>query len=342
MGLGALLALLAGGCGSSQSHPPPARPPPRQRSTSATRSANAPSATAASATTATTTTTTSVVLPGAGRPTVMIGDKNYVEQFVLGQLYVQALQAQGFTVDIDQNIGPTEVTQQALLTGALTMYPEYLDVFNSQIAGYRHRLPSLRLAVRAARRWARTHGLTLLDPTPFSDTDAIAVTVGVAADNHLRTIGDLVHLDIPLTIGGAQQFRLAAPGVPTLASVYGISPTFRSLSVGDQYTALNDGRVQAAYVNSTDGQLATGDYRLLVDRRGIFGWGNVVPVVSTSALAKEGPAFATTIERVDAALSTGAMRQLNWAVAAAAQSPAAVAKQFLQTHGLLTPMVGSP
>ena len=46
--------------------------------------------------------------------------------------------------------------------------------------------------------------------------------------------------------------------------------------------------MQAAYVNSTDGQLASGDYRLLSDNRRIFGWGNVVPVVSATALAKEG------------------------------------------------------
>ncbi len=112
------------------------------------------------------------------------------------------------------------------------------------------------------------------------------------------------------------------------------------MPVGAQYGALNTGAAQAAYVNSTDAQLASGDYRLLADHRRIFGWGNVVPVVSAKALAAQGPAFAETIERVDRMLTTPVMRQLNAAVDLAHQSPAAAAKQFLQTHGLLEPLPG--
>src|SRR6202000_2940574 len=70
-------------------------------------------------------------LPGTGRPRVTIGDKNYTEQFVLGQLYLQALQAQGSSVNITQNIGPPAVFTQALKNGSLAMYPEYLSDFDS-------------------------------------------------------------------------------------------------------------------------------------------------------------------------------------------------------------------
>src|ERR1700736_5428613 len=68
--------------------------------------------------------TTTRVLPGTGKPGGRIGDKNFTEQFVLGSLYQQALKAQGFTVDLNRNIGPTEVTIQALQSGRLDMYPE--------------------------------------------------------------------------------------------------------------------------------------------------------------------------------------------------------------------------
>ena len=145
-----------------------------------------------------------------------------------------------------------------------------------------------------------------------------------------------------MTMAGPPQFQTSAPGLPALSAAYGVTPQlFQGLPVGAQYGPLNDGTVQAAYVNSTDGQLASGDYRLLSDTRGIFGSGNVVPVVSAAALAKEGPAFAATVERVDRALTTPVMRGLNAAVDVAKQDPAAVAKQFLQTHGLLEPL-GSP
>ena len=117
--------------------------------------------------------------------------------------------------------------------------------------------------------------------------------------------------------------------------------SFQALAVGDQYGDLDDGSVGAAYVNTTDGQLATGDYRVLADPRRIFGFGNVVPVLSRAATDKEGPAFAATIERVDRTLTLSAMRQLNNAVDVAGQQPADVAAQYLQTHGLLSPLRAS-
>lgn len=321
--VGAALALAVGGCASAI-HP---------RSTSDAPATSPRSVTATQTATASSTST----LPGAGKPEITIGDKNYSEQFVLGQLYVQALKAQGFTVNLNQNIGPTDVTLQALNTGALTVYPEYLNTFNSAIAGNRRGFRTPLGAYRAAERYALAHGLSLLAPTPFSDTDAIAVTVAFAHDNRQRTITDLRRVAGTMAIAGPPQFAQSAPGLPQLSSAYGVTPgVFQALPVGSQYAALNDGRVQAAYVNTTDGQLASGDYQLLSDPRRIFGWGNVVPVVSARALSAEGPLFAATIGRVDRMLTTPTMRQLNAAVDVAKQDPAAVATQFLQTHGLLT------
>ena len=93
--------------------------------------------------------------------------------------------------------------------------------------------------------------------------------------------------------------------------------------------------MQAAYVNTTDGELATGDYRVLRDPKRIFGFGNVVPVVSQAAINQEGPAFAATIDRVNALLTTRTMRLLNLLVSVGGESASDVAKQFLQTHGLV-------
>ena len=63
-----------------------------------------------------------------------------------------------------------------------------------------------------------------------------------------------------------------------------------------------------------------------------------MPVVPTNVLLAEGPAFAETINRIDALLTTAVMRRLNQAVDIAGQDPAAVAQQFLETHGLITPV----
>jgi osmoprotectant transport system substrate-binding protein len=311
-------------------------------SSSTTRSAggqpHSSTASSPSSTGTTSGTPTAASLPGTGKPTVTIGDKNYTEQFLLGDLYREALQAQGFTVDLNQNIGPTSVTLQALASGSLDMYPEYLNVFDSSIARYRRDFASQAGAYTAAQRYASDHSLQLLAPTPFSDTEAIGVTVGYAVANHLRSLRDLVKVAPTLNVGGPPQFQQTDPGLTQLEHTYGFTPaSFKALAVGDQYTALNGGTIQAADVNTTDGQLATGDYRILSDPENVLGWGNAVPVVASRAVLSEGPAFVATVNRISALLTTPVMRQLNLAVDLAGQDPAAVAKEFLETHGMIPP-----
>jgi osmoprotectant transport system substrate-binding protein len=282
--------------------------------------------------------TGTVKLPGTGKPLITIGDKNYTEQFVLGELYAQALQADGYSVDLNRNIGPTDVTLRALTSGRLSMYPEYLDTWNTAVAGQRRGFRTEGSAYQAAQQYALAHGLTLLTPTPFSSTFAIGVTVAYAAQNQLGSLRDLRRVAPHLNLGGPTQLGQSSPGLAGVEQAYGFAPaTFTQVAVGDQYTALNAGTVQAAYVGTTDGELASGDYVLLRDPRRAFGFGNVVPVVSSKVLATEGQAFANVIDDVSAALSIGAIRQMNAQVDIAQQDPASVAKQFLETHGLIPP-----
>src|ERR1700722_20022997 len=115
---------------------------------------------------------------------------------------MQALKAQGYTVNINQNIGPTDVTLQALKSGSLSMYPEYLDVLNSAIAHSHSGHGSAQAAYDAAQTYVTAHGLELLNMTPFSDTFGIAVTQAYGADHRLRSLGDLRRGGPPLPVGG--------------------------------------------------------------------------------------------------------------------------------------------
>jgi osmoprotectant transport system substrate-binding protein len=311
--LAALLALTLAGCGAAT-----AAPPQTSQESAAT-------------------TTTPAFLPGTGRPPVTIGDKNFTEQFILGELYDQALTAQGFKVILNKNIGSTQVSSQALEEGELDMYPEYVGTFNSDIANNPDVFRTEHDAVSAAQRYAMAHGLRLLRPTPFSDTDAIAVLASYGAAHHLRLIADLSRVENDLTLGAPPQFAGSQEGLLAIQSVYGVNPAHvEPLAIGLQYQALENGSVQAADVFTTDGELASGQYQVLRDPDRLFGFGNVVPVVTQGALLTEGPAFADTIDAVSAALTTQAMRELNAEVNIDNMTPAAAAAQFLLEHGLAT------
>src|ERR687887_1688733 len=57
--------------------------------------------------------------PGKGKPPVTIGTKDFTEEFVLGELYKQALEAKGYKVNLKKNIGATEITDKAMTSGKI-------------------------------------------------------------------------------------------------------------------------------------------------------------------------------------------------------------------------------
>src|SRR4051794_29526679 len=125
------------------------------------------------------------------RPVITLGTKNFTEQYILGELYRQTLEKNGFAVRLKSNIGSSEIIDKALTAGSLDMYPEYTGVLVSEIAGDRRRPGAARLAYRRAKTFEEKRGFTMLSPTPFSDSNALAVLPAYAAKHHLKTIADL-------------------------------------------------------------------------------------------------------------------------------------------------------
>jgi osmoprotectant transport system substrate-binding protein len=272
--------------------------------------------------------------PGKGKPAVTLGTKNFTEQFVLGQLYKQALEAKGFKVALKQNIGSTEIADKALRSGQIDMYPEYIGIFNTAVAGDAKAYASVEEAFAAGKAYAERHGFTLLPLTPFTDVDALAVLPDYASEHNLRSVADLAAIR-GLRLGGPPEFRQRETGLVGLARVYGIRDVdFSPLTIGLQYQALDDGKIDTADVFTTDGQLEGGRYVVLEDPKNVFGFQNVTPIVSSRVLAAEGPAFEDALNAVSSALTTRAMQQMNAAVAIDKQSPADVAQQFLQANEL--------
>ena len=137
-----------------------------------------------------------------------------------------------------------------------------------------------------------------------------------------------------MKLGGAPEFATRFAGLVGLRQAYGVNPTFVPIAIGLSYKALDNGQVNVQDVFTTDGQLVGGKYQLLTDPKGIFGFQNVAPVVKQDVLTKEGPAFADTLNKVSALLTTKAVQQMNLAASVNKQSPAAIAKQFLTANGL--------
>jgi osmoprotectant transport system substrate-binding protein len=267
-------------------------------------------------------------------PVIRLGTKNFAEQFILGELYRQALVAKGFRVDLKEDVGSTEIIDAALTIGKLDMYPEYVGVLLSEIAGQKRRPRSAREAYRRAQRFVRSRDQSLLDATPFSNSNALAVKPATARRLDLHSIGDLDDAPGRVQIAAPPEFRTRFEGLIGLRELYGLRnvdvvPT----AIGDQYDALDDGMVDVAAVFTTDGQLNAGTYELLDDEKGLFSYQNVAPVVSRKVL-DAAPGLADALDAVSAKLTTRAMQAMNAAVDLRGERPNKVAADFLRSRGL--------
>ena len=297
-------------------------------------SSNSSSSSASATTTSTAASKPAASGPGVGKPAVTIGDKNFSEENILGQLYTQALQAKGYTINLHENVGSSEIIYKALTSGAIDLYPEYTGTLLTAVAGQTKEPTSATAAYAQAKAYVEKHGLTLLDYTPFYDSDALATLPSYATAHHLTSIADLKPLGKALTLGGPPEFATRFEGLPGLKQLYGVAPTFKPISIELSYKALESSQVNVQLVFSTDGPLLGGKFKVLADPKHVFGFQNVAPVVKQSVLAAEGPAFAEIIDKVSALLTVPAIQQMNAAVSIDKQSPASVAHSFLAANGL--------
>jgi osmoprotectant transport system substrate-binding protein len=290
------------------------------------------SSSSTSGTSASSSSSSSASAAGSGK-SLTLGTKDFTEEFIIGALYKQALEAKGYTVNYKPNIGATEIIDKALTSGQIDAYPEYTGESAVTVAGINAIATSPQQEYDLAKAFYAKRGQSMSAMTPFFDTDAIAVTKAYAAKYGLKTTADLKKIP-HFTLGARPEFQGRQQGAAGLQKVYGINNfTFKSLALGIQYQALDSGAVNAADVFTTDPQLASGKYVVLTDPKNVFGFQNIALVINTKKLDElGGQAFFGIINQVNALLTTPAIIAMNKAVAIDKQQPAAVAKAFLQAN----------
>jgi osmoprotectant transport system substrate-binding protein len=265
-------------------------------------------------------------------PTITIGTKNFTEQYILGELYAQTLRKAGFRVVLKSDIGSSEIIDKALTAGSLDMYPEYTGVLLSEIAGDTRRPATPAVAYERAKAFEEKRGFTMLAPTPFSDSNALAVLPAFARKHGLTTIADLKTVS-RLRLGALPEFKTRFEGSVGLASVYGLKGfRFVPMQLMARYPSLDDGKVDVLAVFTTEGQLSAGRYRVLADPRNLFAFQNLAPVIRRDLARKYGKRLTGPLDALSRRLTTNVMRQMNASVDLEGERPATVAARFIQSN----------
>lgn len=198
--------------------------------------------------------------------TITIGSQAYYSNEIIAEIYAQALEGAGFTVERKFNIGQRDAIIPSLQNGTVSLTPEYtgnlLQYFDKNTTA------TTTEDVYAALKKALPEGLSVLDQASATDQDSYNVTAAFAAEHNLTTIADLA--TVPnLVLGGAPELEQRPYGPTGLKDKYGVTVTF-SATADTTVDELVAGRIQLANVYSAEPDIKTKNLVTLEDPKGLF------------------------------------------------------------------------
>ena len=274
-----------------------------------------------------------------GNVTVKVGSKNFTEEFILGEIDAQALEAAGYKVKRDLNLGSEQIAFKALKNGNIDGYPEYTSTALTSFFGKKAtEIPSdAKQAVDEAQADFAKVGLVAFAPTPFTSANAVGMLKKKADQLGVKKVSDLEGKSQNLTLYGSPECRQRPDCLVGLEQDYGLKfKKFVPVDIGLRYEVLDKGQADLSIIFTTDAQLSTRkDVVTLEDDKHAFPPGNVTFVARKATVDKAGPDMQKTIQLVQTGLTEKVMRELNARVDVDREQPRQVAREYLRESGYI-------
>lgn len=267
--------------------------------------------------------------------TVRIGSKNFTEQFVLAEMYAQALEARGYRVERFINLGGTLIAHQSLVSGKIDMYPEYTGTaLAAVVKGQVNSDPEV-VYKQVKEYYEKNLSLTLLNQSRMNNGYVLVTLPETAQKHKLKTLSDLAKASKQLTLGAGPEWADREDGVPGLKKVYGMDfKDVKYMLTALKYQALRDRQVDVINGFGTDGQISAMKLARLDDDRRFWPPYRVAPVIRRE-IAQNYPGIVTILNAVTVLLTDEGQAELNWHVDGLKEEPRDVARDFLKKQGLV-------
>lgn len=152
-----------------------------------------------------------------------VGSANFAESEITAELYAQALESAGATIERKLQFGARETYIPALTAGELDIVPEFVGTLAFYFDGEAAVSSDLDETVELARGLAEAEGITLLEPAEADSVNTFVVTAETAERYDLEQVSDLAAVEEPLTLGGPPECPERRPCLLGLIEVYGLS-----------------------------------------------------------------------------------------------------------------------
>lgn len=273
--------------------------------------------------------------------TLTIGSANFTESELIARMYAHALEDAGYKINVKAQIGSREVYIKSLQNNEIQIVPEYVgtvtEYFNASINGPDAPTNAPMATSDPIATYQKLNmmihslGLIATQPSPAADQNAFAVTSDFATKNALVKTSDLAKLNGTLVLGGPAECPTRPFCQPGLEKTYGLQfKSFKPTDSGGPVTigALKDGTIQLGLVFSSDGSVAANNLVVLQDDKNLQTADNIIGLVR-SEVPNDAQAV---INKVNAALTTADLQQLNKQISVDKDEPDALAAQWVKDH----------
>ena len=265
--------------------------------------------------------------------TIEIASFGFGESEILGEIYKQALEANGYTVNHQIQVGPREVLKPALESGEVHFVPEYVGSALEAGFGIEPSADADETRDKLIEAYEAA-GIAVLELVPAEDKNTFVVTKALADELGLSKVSDLSKVD-GLVLGSPPECPERPRCQPGLESVYGLEiAEFKALDAGGSLTvaALNGGEIDAGLFFTT--YLFIDEFLALEDDEGLQPAENIVPVVSQEILDEYGNSLEDLINDVSSTITTDALIEMNERFFAPEDADA-IALDFLVDNGFI-------
>lgn len=197
--------------------------------------------------------------------TLRIGSKRFTESYILAQVLAQTAAPHTPTPpSVLQGLGNTAIVYEALRSGSIDLYPEYVGTISQEILK-----GDAAMTTQAMNAALAPLGLGVAVPLGFNNGYALAMREDTAQRLGIQSLSDLAkHPELKL--GLSNEFIGRADGWKGLAQRYGAPQTPVALDHGLAYDAIAQKQVDVIDIYTTDAKIGRLGLRVLKDDRAWF------------------------------------------------------------------------
>lgn len=244
---------------------------------------------------------------------VRIGFPNQTEQAMMGYMAALIIEKKlGLEVELSGNLGGTAIGQQAIIEGALDVFPDYTGDALANVLKEEPLTEPTAAYERVASQYKEKYNIVWLAPTKFNNTYALALKADKAEELKIATISDLAPHAGGWSLGSSVEFA-ARPidGYPGMAKAYGFEfGTIKPMDIGLMYTSIDAGQVDVIVAFATDARIGKVGLKVLDDDKFFFPAYNAAITVRGELLEKH-PEIGPAIDEVIGAIDTETQVRLN-------------------------------